>query len=364
MPRTRSNQPAYQYHISGQAKVRLGYTDFYLGKHGTPESYARYYALLAEYNANGKQAPEKVSPGNLEDETRLAETAILVKHVIADFRHRELPRHSGGHHNRFDNLLKLLDEKHGDDEADSFGPRRLEALRDGFLKKGNCRKYANMKTRFVVRIIKHGVARELVSPDRIVALEALPPLRKGQAKDNPKRAAANLNDVKATLPHLCETVVAMVRIQIAKAMRPSELFKMTPGMIDRSGDVWFYRPVEHKTADHGVVKAVPILGDALEALTPFLFGDAHEICFQTHLGTPWDKDSYRRHITRACEDNGITRWTPYMLRHTAAQQVRDEAGAEAAQALLGHSRLSTTEVYAKASEAKAIAAAQVAPTLG
>ena len=32
MPRPRSPQPAYQFHVSGQAKVRLGGDDFYLGK--------------------------------------------------------------------------------------------------------------------------------------------------------------------------------------------------------------------------------------------------------------------------------------------------------------------------------------------
>lgn len=31
MPRARSEQPAYLYHISGQAKARLGGDDFYLG---------------------------------------------------------------------------------------------------------------------------------------------------------------------------------------------------------------------------------------------------------------------------------------------------------------------------------------------
>lgn len=41
MPRPKSTAPAYQFHVSGQAVVRLDYQDFYLGKHGTPESYAR-----------------------------------------------------------------------------------------------------------------------------------------------------------------------------------------------------------------------------------------------------------------------------------------------------------------------------------
>ena len=52
---------ADRYHVSGQAVVTLAGKDFYLGKHDTPESRARYHALLAEYNGNGLQAPEQLT---------------------------------------------------------------------------------------------------------------------------------------------------------------------------------------------------------------------------------------------------------------------------------------------------------------
>ena len=41
------------------------------------------------------------------------------------------------------------------------------------------------------------------------------------------------------------------------------------------------------------------------------------------------------------------RWHPNQLRHTAATMIRRQYGAEAAQAILGHSELSTTEIYAE-----------------
>ena len=52
-----------------------------------------------------------------------------------------------------------------------------------------------------------------------------------------------------------------------------------------------------------------------------------------------------------------------MLRHSALQAVRDAVGAEAAQAIAGHSRIDTTEIYAKASEERAVLAAQHTPNL-
>jgi integrase len=363
MPRPKSAQPAYQYHVSGQAKVRLADVDFYLGKHGTPESYARYYALLAEYNANGKVAPSR--EGKQQQLTHQADTPILVRHVTADFRERVLPRHehSPSHYACFVFLLDLLDKKHGDHPVAEFGPRKLEALRDGLVARGNCRKYANEQIGKVIKIIEHGVSRELVQPDRIVALRALEPLKAGQAKENPPRSAVALEVVRASLPHLTPTARAMLTIQLATAMRPSELFRMRPCDIDRSGPTWFYRPPNHKTAHHGKAKAIPIVGEAFKALAPFMFGDANELCFLTSKGTPWNKDSYRIAVARAAKAAKVEHWTPYQIRHTTLQAVRDAAGPECTQALAGHSRLQMTEVYAKASELKAVEAARHVPTL-
>ena len=369
MPKKRSEQPAYQYHMSGQAKVRLDRSDFYLGKHGTPESYARYYSLLAEYNANGKRAPA----GSIDEPTLQADDIILVKHITADFRARRLPEyaHNDVRTKRFNHLCDLLDQRHGNEPATEFGPRKLEAMRDIFGTKGlgkngraNCRRMVNELVRDVITVIEHGVSRELVGPERIVALRSLKPLKKGQGIEHPKRSGVATAIVKETLPKMTATLAAMIRLQMATAMRPSELFRMTPAMIDRSGEVWFYRPDAHKAEHHGKTKAVPILGDGLAALTPYLFGDADELCFLTEKGTPWNKDSYRIAVTRAAKAAKVDHWTPYMIRHTTLQEVRDQRGPEAAQALAGHSRMSTTEVYAKASEAKAIEAARVAPSVG
>lgn len=357
MPRPKSAQPAYQFHVSGQARVTLCGKDFYLGDHGTPESYARYYALLSEYTANGKQLPQQPQ--------RLAEVSIRLRDITADFRARVLPRyeHDNGQHNRFGNLCDLLDAKHGDESPEDFGPRKLEALRDGFVADGVNRKYANIKTRMIVRIVKHGVSRELIKPDRIVALEALEPLKLGQAREGKPRKGVALDDIELTLTKLPAVLQSMVRLQLATAMRPSELFRMTPAMIDRSGVTWFYRPTDHKSAHRGKQKAVPLLDDAKAVLATYLFGDENELCFVTHLGTAWNKDSYRIAITRAAKAAKAVHWTPYSIRHTTAQAVRDAFGPEGVQALLGHSRLSTGEIYAKASEKKAAEAAEYAPKL-
>ena len=51
-------------------------------------------------------------------------------------------------------------------------------------------------------------------------------------------------------------------------------------------------------------------------------------------------------------------WSPNQLRHNAATSIRREFGLEAAQVILGHSKLGTTQVYAEQDTAKAIAVAK------
>lgn len=357
MPRPKSMQPGYRFHVSGQARVTLDGRDYLLGKHGSPESWAKYHALLAEYVAGGMKMPDPDMPGSKVE--RLADESIQVRHVTADFRARRLPRYenSEGSYVRFRVLLELLDQKHGNDDPNDFGPRKLEALRDGFIAAGNCRKYANERTRNIIRIFKHGVARELVNPEVITALECVEPLRPGEAKDHDRPQAAPLESVLAAIAEAPKPVCDMLSLQRLTAMRPGELFTMTPADIDRSGDDWFYCPEHHKTAHHGKRREVPIVGVAKTILGPYLFADG--LCFVNTRDNAWTRNSYRLAVERACKKAGVPKFAPYRIRHLTAQAVRDGKGAEHVQALLGHSRISTLEHYSQASRERAVEAAKL-----
>jgi integrase len=175
---------------------------------------------------------------------------------------------------------------------------------------------------------------------------------------------------------------------------------MRPCDLDRSRkDVWIYRPDAHKTAHHGISKAVPIVGDARKAMEPYMDRAPDAYCFSPQEAVRWQreqrsktrktplkwggrpgsnrkenpkqqpgeyytKDSYRRAIQRAAKQAGVESWTPYQLRYTAAREAREKAGVEAAQALLGHSHPNMTQHYAKLTEENAIRAAQSLKGIG
>jgi integrase len=53
---------------------------------------------------------------------------------------------------------------------------------------------------------------------------------------------------------------------------------------------------------------------------------------------------------------GVPQWHPHQLRHTAATDLRKQFDVETARIVLGHRTAFTTEIYAEADRAKALAA--------
>ena len=397
MPRKKSHAPAYRYHISGQARVDLDGRTYYLGPYDTPESHARYHALLATYNANGHRMPD-------ETPTHQIDAPVSIRCVTAEFREHAAKKYANNPHERrrFNGLCDLLDLEYGDTPAAEFGPRRLAAVRDLFVASGNCRRYVNDQTRNVVRIFRHAVSRELVRPELVVALETLEPLRYGQteARESEPVRPVDIEAVRLTARHLSPQLRAMVRIQAATGMRPSEVCGIRPIDVEKRPDgVWVYRPATHKTKHRGKARAIPLVGDAKLALTPFLDRPDEAFCFSPAESMDWhreqkrkarktpescgnrpgtnrkenpkrkpgekfNKDSYRQAIARAAKAAGTDHWFPYQLRHTAASVIREAMGVEAAQAVLGHSRPTMTEHYAKQSLDAAIRAAAAGPSVG
>ncbi len=407
MARPKSKAPSLRCHISGQSVCTIDGRDFYLGPHNSAESLARYAVLIREYQSSGLALPDGFDSHTLADlssavmsplpAVQMQEQAFKVRHVTAAYREHAKSRYANSPEEayRVKQLGDVLDQHYGDVLADSFGPKMLREQRDRWVADGKARTYCNRLTNSVIRMFRWAVSEELVSDSTLTRLRSLNPLREGQtiAPERDEIKPVRIDYVQKTVEELTPIVKAMVRVHIATGMRPSELCNMRPCDIDRTGSEWIYRPPHHKNRTKGKTRAIPILGDAKEAILDYMNRPADAYLFSPAEADAWIRAkqaserkgygsykkksanprrrpgdrytamTYCRAIVRAAKRAGVPPWHPYQLRHLVATEIRDSLGPEQAQALLGHAHIRMTEHYAKVSERKAIEAAKNAPTL-
>jgi integrase len=207
------------------------------------------------------------------------------------------------------------------------------------------------------RIFKHAIANELIDASVLVKLQTLAPLLAGrtEAHDNPPRTAVPEQSLQRVRKEVSPLVRDLIDLQNLTGARSGELLSMTPVMIDTSGAVWTAELTDHKTLHHGQRRVLHFGPKAKKILRKHLKRNPEGQLF------PITGAAYRRAITRACERLKIPRWVPHQLRHSAATKVRETFGLEHAQAVLGHSKASMSEHYAKVSTERA---AEVAKRLG
>jgi integrase len=183
----------------------------------------------------------------------------------------------------------------------------------------------------------------------------------------------------------------MVQLHLASGMRPGEVFKMRLRDIDRTGEVWAYRPFTHKTKKRGKQRVVFLGPQAQQALAEHLAVEGalgpddyvfsprrwteRQLAERTakrtsrrqpsqlrrrpkadpkrRPGEKYTRWSYRQAIKRACKRAKVPHWTPLQVRHTTGTALRAKYGVEAAKTVLGHSRVETSQIYAERDLAKA-----------
>jgi integrase len=283
--------------------------------------------------------------------------------------------------------MRPVREMYGETPAAKFGPVAFQAVRRKLIDDGLSISTIRDRMGIIKRMIGWGVANEMLSGDALHRLQAVPKLKTGRDGVKPSRKVKPVPDehVEAILPHLQPTVRAMVELQRLTGMRPNELFRLTTGQIDRSRDPWIYSPTAHKTASRGKDRLIPLGPRSQALLQPWLKADPgavlfspreasqrfHEACMKPHRtvrqrakkrkrapkripGEMYNKNSYLIAVERACGRAGVPVFRPNQIRHSYATRVRHEHGLEAAQVLLGHSKVATTQLYAEKNLALAL----------
>jgi integrase len=362
-----------------------------LGRYGSEESRRRYAELLAALEAatadDPPRAPAHVAPTVAQ---------LMVAYLAHCAEYYRLP--TGQPRREYfiiRDALKFVRAEAAPLIAEQFGPKLLKQVRDKMVAADLSRCYVNKQVARVVRMFKWAVSEELIPAATYQSLRTVEGLKRGRsrAKDAGPVHSVPVEVVEATLPHLPPLVADMVRLQLLTGMRSGELVQLRPCDVDRSGEVWWYTPPDHKTAHLGKRRSVAIGPQAQAVLRKYLARGADMACFRpcdseakrqaaraaarttplscgnrpgTHrvdepsrcAGQQYTTASYRRAIARAAKKAGVPDWHPHQLRHTAATVARREFSLDHVQAVLGHSHAAITEVYAELDRAKAAAVAR------
>jgi integrase len=377
--------PRYLLHrASGRAYVNLGGRPVYLGVHGSPQSRALYDRKIAEWLAAGRGFVAKAA-----SDLSVAELLAAYESFAATYYVKR-----GRQTSQMDRVRRTAGacvRLYGACRACDFGTAALKAVRAHLVSGGLCRHYVNQLVGCLVRAWKWGVEEQLVGASVWHALQAVTPLQQGRtaAPDRPDVGPAPEASVCAVLGVISPVLADVVRFQLWTGARPGEALALRGRDLDRTADVWLYRPASHKN-EHRHKGRVIFVGAACQAmLVPYLerLGEGHlfsprdcveQIRRQKRRrrktpvqpsqkdrskpkperapGETYGETSYACAVKRACERAGAPHFSPNQLRHNAAGRFVEEHGWLVAAILLGHSSLQTTKVYAADDLGKAIAA--------
>jgi integrase len=276
--------------------------------------------------------------------------------------------------------VRILRKSYGPTLAQDIGPLALQAIQNKLAASSKTRRYCNHLLGAIKRMFKWAVSQELIPVPVYQALATVPGLKLGRSAAREPEPIGPVADeiVTQTLPHLPPPVAAIVRLQQLTGCRPGEACRIRPCDIDRSGEVWRYVPQSHKTAYRGKERIVFLGPQAQAVLLPWLLRGPESYCFSPsewvakqrrdrrtrEKASPsrgrrgrkpkvqahdyYSTRTYHRAITLACQKHDIAHWAPNQLRHAAATKIRAQfGGLEPVQAVLGHSHMNVSEVYAE-----------------
>jgi integrase len=354
MPKLRYSVPKYCRHKpSGQARVYINGKDHLLGPYGSEESRQKYKRLISQYL----------------DRREDREAGLTVSQVCAHFWRHAKRRYGSKGKGKFGAavswrpVLRMLRVNYGKTPAIEFGPKALKTVRDHMIAAGWSRTYINDQINRGRRAFKWAASEELIPAEVYQRLTTVEGLRIGQSEAVEAEPVEPVADelVNVTIPHMKPHIAAMVQLQRLCGCRPGELCAMQVEDVDRHGEVWVFRPQHHKTEHHGKRREIYIGPKGQTILAPYLMKAGDGYVFKTRRYRPYNTDTYRRAIHRACDTGKLERWSPNQLRHARGTEVRDTFGLEHAQAALGHASANMTEHYAAVGRQRGL---EVAERLG
>jgi integrase len=277
----------------------------------------------------------------------------------------------------FDILLKMFPENEPKPDTATFKVGYLVKFQKHIVELGYARTQINRLFGLVKRVFAWGGKPRfdletydklpaIVSNSFIADMNAIERVT-DEGKENPPRKDVPEHIVTAVFPFVSETIADMLRIQLLTGMRPKEVCMMRNCNIKRTkeefaeygylfdNDVWIYILPKHKTEKYIGVKAVPLGIEEQEILSKYVTNiDDNAPIFQNSKKKELSRAEYGRKIKKAIEKNGLKKFIPYQIRHTAITKVSLNHNRDTARAVAGHTTEKMTARYDHADLEKAL----------
>ncbi len=268
--------------------VTLNGRDFYLGPHGTKASKLQYDRLLGEWLQNNRNPLIASCDG-------ITVVELCARYFKFAKQNYQRDGKCTGETPSIRIALRFLREWYGKSQAAEFGPLALQSLRQRMIDADHSRNYVNSQVNRIKRMFKWAVAEELIAPAVSEGLSAVSGLRMGRCGARETSPVLPVEDtvVDKSLPNMSPVVADLVRLQRLTGMRPAEVCLLRPCDLDRSGEVWVYKPSTHKTEHHRKARRV-FIGPAQDVLLRYLARSADEYCFR-----PCDSEAKRLAVNSA-----------------------------------------------------------------
>jgi integrase len=282
--------------------------------------------------------------------------------------------HKRGEYYNIHAALIPFADKHGKEAVEDWTPSHLSAYQDFLAKKKLSRNYVNTQIKKIKRAFKWAVIKGYAS-ERALAILAVESLKAGrsEARETEDKTPVEKRHFDPVVKIAKPPIKQMMLIQYYTGVRSDSLCQLKPNQVKKTKDGLTWFPV-HKTRHLGKSLAVPI-GPRCKAILDYvLYGAKDDEYVFTPIGgrtvgERYIASSYRTAVRRLIDKvnegrkpkDKIPYWSPHQLRHSKGTSVRDRYGVEAAQAVLGHDSLKSTEIY---SERRLKLARQVARETG
>jgi integrase len=363
----------YSYCFAGRRQVRLGRAD-------DPETEVRYRTFVAEWLAAGCRWSDEKRPEAVLTVQGLVDayTSFVGQH----YRRPSTGKPTREGENLGHAVVELL-ELFRDLPATKVDALVIKRVREAMVERKLCRRTVNDRVQRIQRMVRWAAEERLVPPSVHHEVKLVSPLKPGRggAHDNPPRMAVSIEHVEAAKRHLPKALVALVDFMLLTGARCGEAAQLASRHIDRTKDVWEFKPPKHKGEWRGHARVVLIGPKAQAAIRPFLREEPDRLWFRPcDVVDAMHAESRKRHalarrakgqplwpkhmarvrskrkgaaaqvvpgmeytpnaighaIRRACDAAGIPRFGPHALRHAAASKIYAELGEEAAVATIGH----------------------------